>query len=250
MFLGKGENIWDRFTHTHPERIADYSTGDRACNSYHQFKEDVQLLKYLNVSHYRLSLSWSRILPTGRANHVNPEGQQYYTRLFQELLNNGIEPVVTLYHWDLPQPLQDLGGWANPVMADYFEEYAHVVFNTFGNYVKTWITFNEPKLICVYGYGDIKMAPGVNASGIGDYLCGNTILLAHAKAYHLYSSYKNVFHGNQGKVGIALHSEWFEPDSEEAKVPAKVKLQFDVIINCIYKKRFIYNLYINCQILK
>lgn len=94
--------------------------------------------------------------------------------------------MITLYHWDLPQSLQDLGGWANPIMADYFEQYAHAVFALFGDRVKTWITFNEPKLICVYGYGEGRMAPGVNASGIGDYLCGYTILKAHAKAYRLY----------------------------------------------------------------
>lgn len=209
---GKSENIWDRFTHTHPERIADHSTGDKACDSYHKYKEDVQLLNYLGVDFYRFSLSWSRILPTGFSKKINKPGIAYYNNLINELLKNNIKPMVTLYHWDLPQSLQDLGGWANPRMAQYFADYATVAFEYFGDRVKFWMTFNEPKLICQLGYGFSKMAPGLNASGIGEYLCGDTVLKAHAKAYHLYKEkYKNKHNGSPGQIGIVIHSEWFEP---------------------------------------
>lgn len=187
-FLGKGENIWDRLTHTHPELITDHSTGDISCDSYNKWKEDVQILKKVGVDFYRFSLSWSRILPTGFTNKINPDGLRYYNDLINELLRNNIEPMVTIYHWDLPQPIQDLGGWTNAQTSVYLEDFARVVFDNFGDRVKKWITINEPASICEGVYGNSDGAPDVKSPGIGDYLCGKSILLAHARIYHLYNS--------------------------------------------------------------
>lgn len=212
---GKGENIWDRLTHEHPNWVKDHKTGDIACDSYHLWKDDVKLLKYLNVNFYRFSLSWSRLLPSGFANYINPDGVRYYNDLINELLKNDIEPMVTLYHWDLPQPLQEIGGWPNPLLAKHFEDYAKIAFELFGDRVKTWITFNEPPDVCEAGYGDGTGAPGFRSSGIGDYLCGRTLLLAHASAYRLYD--KMFRSTQQGKIGITVDAIWAEPKSKLRK---------------------------------
>lgn len=143
-------------------------------------------MKNMKVNFYRFSLSWTRILPDGVSNRINPEGVNYYNNLIDGLLENNIEPVVTLYHWDLPRALQDIGGWTNSIIALYFEEYANVCFALFGDRVKTWITINEPPSICVDTYDGNDGAPGILSPGVGDYLCGRTLLLAHARAYHLY----------------------------------------------------------------
>ena len=171
-----------------PHYTKDDSTGDVACDSYHLYDEDIELLTDLGVNFYRFSMSWSRLLPTGFRNRINPDGVRYYNALIDGLLQRGIMPMVTLYHWDLPQPLQDLGGWANPFVAKYFVDYADVVFGLFDRKVPFWITFNEPIEVCEGGYGEGVNAPNVNSSGIGSYVCGYNILRAHAGAYHLYKN--------------------------------------------------------------
>ncbi|KAK4874765.1 hypothetical protein RN001_014125 [Aquatica leii] len=205
---GKGENIWDRMTHQQPDKIKDGTNGDIACDSYNQWKTDVQLLKDTGVHFYRFSLSWSRLLPNPIQKNVNSDGVRYYNDLIDELLKNNIEPMVTLYHWDLPQILQDMGGWPNVAISDYFKEYADVAFRLFGDRVKMWLTFNEPNEVCLAGYGTGSNAPGIKASGYLDYQCGRTILLSHAKAYHLYNNTYR-FH-QKGKIGITLNSQWIE----------------------------------------
>ncbi|KAJ4446058.1 hypothetical protein ANN_12744 [Periplaneta americana] len=185
---GKSLNIWDTLTHNKSNLISDRSNGDVACDSYHKYKEDVQLLKELGVNFYRFSVSWSRILPTGHINVVNQAGIDYYNNLINELLADGIQPMVTMYHWDLPQTLQDLGGWPNQVMAQYFEDYARVLFTNYGDRVKYWITFNEPSVFTA-GYESVAFhAPNVGATGFGQYLATHTVLKAHARAYHLYDN--------------------------------------------------------------
>lgn len=180
----------------------DYSNGDIACDSYNLWQTDVQLLRDLGVNFYRFSLSWSRLLPSGYPNYINPDGVRYYNNLIDELLKYNIEPMVTIYHWDLPQHFQDIGGWPNPLLSTYFEDYARVVFQLFGDRVKSWITFNEPYQVCESAYGEGKDAPAIKGSGIVDYLCGKTLLLSHAKAYHLYN---NVFRPTQkGKKNTSL----------------------------------------------
>ncbi|KAF2881313.1 hypothetical protein ILUMI_24860, partial [Ignelater luminosus] len=208
----KGENIWDRYTHQRSEYILDGSNGDFACDSYNKYKEDIALMKELGIQLYRFSLSWSRILPIGLSYKINPDGIRYYNDVINLLIKNNIVPMVTLFHWDTPQPLEDLGGFANELMAKWFEEYANVVFQHFGDRVKLWLTFNEPTVLCLDGYGGNVHAPGYNLSGIGEYLCIHNMLKAHARAYHLYDKkYKPT---QKGKVSITLPSFWFEPASD------------------------------------
>ncbi|PZC77129.1 hypothetical protein B5X24_HaOG203683 [Helicoverpa armigera] len=212
---GKGENIWDYMTHTNPTVIRDQSNGDIAADSYHNYKRDVEMMWELGLDAYRFSMSWSRILPTGMANEVNPAGIEFYNNYINEMLKYNIEPMVTLYHWDLPQKLQELGGFTNPLISDWFEDYARVVFENFGDRVKYFITFNEPREICYEGYGSNTKAPILNATGVGTYLCAKHLVLAHAKAYHLYDKEFRASQG--GECGITISVNWFGPATETAE---------------------------------
>jgi beta-glucosidase len=156
---GKGESIWDRFAHT-PDKILDGSTGDVACDQYHRYKEDIAVMKEIGLRGYRFSISWSRVLPSGKG-AVNQKGLDYYSRLVDELLANNITPFPTLYHWDLPQALQDEGGWANREMLGWFAEYARVMVNALGDRVKSWIVFNEPAVFTHLAYLSGMHAPGI-----------------------------------------------------------------------------------------
>ena len=156
---GKGESIWDRFSHT-TGTIEDGSTGDVACDHYHRWPEDIALMKELGLRAYRFSVSWPRILPAGRGK-VNQAGLDFYSRLVDGLLEAGIEPFLTLYHWDLPQSLQDEGGWAVRSTAEAFAEYADVLSRHLGDRVKHWITHNELFSIAFWGYQMGEHAPGL-----------------------------------------------------------------------------------------
>lgn len=155
---GKGESVWDRFAHT-PGKIKDNDNGDVACDSYHRFGEDIELLKRLNLKSYRFSVSWPRIQADGRG-APNQKGLDYYRRLTDAVLAAGIRPVITLYHWDLPQALEDLGGWPNRDTSDRFVEYASIMANALGDRVTNWIIFNEPKTFTGVGYWQGRHAPG------------------------------------------------------------------------------------------
>ncbi|XP_034235648.1 myrosinase 1-like [Thrips palmi] len=225
---GKGENIWDRTTHEHPELVLDRSNGDIACDSYHKFKEDIQLVKELGSNMYRFSLSWSRLLPKGTIDVKNDDGIRYYNDVIDECIANNIIPMVTIFHWDLPQPLQDLGGFTNDIIVDFFQDYADFVFQTFGDRVKWWLTLNEPWTTCVEGYGNGGKAPVVLAEGRGDYLCAHNSLKAHARAYRLYETkYKQ---SQQGKVGFAANSDYFwpkDPNNADDVAAAQRWMQFN-----------------------
>ncbi|PZC74787.1 hypothetical protein B5X24_HaOG207160 [Helicoverpa armigera] len=224
---GKGESIWDRYTHEHPERVFDHQNADTADASYYKVKEDVRVMKEMGISLYRFSVSWPRILPNGMSNEINEDGLRYYHELLDELKLNGITPVVTMYHWDLPQSLQDLGGWTNPIMADYFVDYARVLLENFGEKVKIWLTFNEPLSFCHDGYGGDD-APGGRSSGFEDYLCGHTVLRAHALVYRLFD---NEFRRkNGGVMGITLCFSWMEAatTSAEDQAAAETARQFNL----------------------
>ena len=155
---GRGESIWDRFSKT-PGKVLNGDTGDVSCNHYHLFKEDVALIKELGVDSYRFSLAWPRIMPEGKGS-VNQKGLDFYKRLIHELLEEGVSPAVTLYHWDLPQVLEDLGGWLNRDTAKYFADYAQVAFRELGDVIDSWITLNEPWCSAFLGYGNGEHAPG------------------------------------------------------------------------------------------
>ena len=152
---GKGPSIWDKFTHAGGNSYLNH-TGDIACDSYHKTDEDVQLLKNLGVGYYSFSISWSRVLPKGTVDEVNQAGVKYYNKLIDSLLENNMTPMVALYHFDLPQALQDkYDGWLNPEMADVFNDYAKFCFEAFGDRVKWWITINEPweAALLAHGFG-------------------------------------------------------------------------------------------------
>ncbi|WP_431727582.1 GH1 family beta-glucosidase [Verrucosispora sp. TAA-831] len=155
---GRGPSIWDTFAHS-PGRILDGSTGDVACDHYHRYAEDVALMADLGVGAYRFSVAWPRVLPTGTG-PVNAAGLDFYERLVDELLGHGIDPVATLFHWDLPQPLQDAGGWLHRDTAHRFAEYADAVSARLGDRVKLWITLNEPFIHMSLGHGTGEHAPG------------------------------------------------------------------------------------------
>lgn len=156
---GKGESIWDRYCHT-PDHIKNGDTGDVACDHYHRYREDVALMKELGLKGYRFSISWPRVFPQGKG-EVNPKGLDFYSRLVDELLAAGITPFPTLYHWDLPQALQDQGGWASRDTAQHFADYCAAVVDHLGDRVKSWMIFNEPWVFTVLGYMAGGHAPGV-----------------------------------------------------------------------------------------
>lgn len=155
---GKGESIWDRFSHT-PGKIKNGDTGDVACDHYHRYKEDISIMKELELESYRFSISWPRILPDGKG-QVNSKGLDFYSRLVDNLLDNNIIPFITLYHWDLPQALQDKGGFMKRDCAKYFAEYVEVVAKHLGDRVKNWITINEIWINVMVGYLIAYHAPG------------------------------------------------------------------------------------------
>ncbi len=210
---GKGPSIWDTFAHA--GKSYQKQTADVACDSYNKFEEDIAMMKKLGLSHYRFSLSWPRILPKGFVTEVNQEGIAYYNRLLDALHKAGIEPMVTLYHWDLPQTLQDMGGWENEMMTNYFAAYADLCFKAFGDKVKLWITFNEPTIFSLFGYEMGQDAPSLQHAGYGAYRVGHNIIKAHAKAWHLYDQkYRK---DQNGQISIVLHGNWFEPKNPDSE---------------------------------
>ncbi len=206
---GRGPSIWDTFSKT-PGKIVNGDNGDVACDSYHRYEEDVEIMKDLGIDMYRFSISWPRIFPNGTG-EVNQEGLDYYHRLVDELLANGMEPMCTLYHWDLPQALQDQGGWDNRATIDAFEAYAEVIFNEFNGKIKHWITFNEPWCVSFL------------SNYIGAHAPGNRDLqLAVNVAHHLHVAHGRTVKrfrelGTEGQIGYAPNVEWNEPYSTSQK---------------------------------
>jgi beta-glucosidase len=223
---GKGPSIWDAFCRI-PGRIRNGDTGDVACDHYHRFREDVALIRELGFRAYRFSISWPRLLPTGTPERgsVNGAGIRFYSELIDALLENGIQPWVTLYHWDLPLALQfEKDGWLNPAVVDDFTIYADLCFKHFGDRVKHWITFNEPWVTSVLGHGMGTMAPG-RISSSEPYLAGHHQLLAHANSVALY---RERYAGQRGMIGITNNCDWREPrsDSPEDKAAAQRAMEF------------------------
>ncbi|XP_041978275.1 myrosinase 1-like [Aricia agestis] len=206
---GRTPSIWDEFSHKQPHRIYDGSSGDVACDSYHLWKRDIEMMKELGVHFYRFSISWNRLFPNGFTNKVSADGVRYYNTLIDALIANDIEPVVTLFHFDLPQKFQDLGGWTNSMISDWFADYARASYSLFADRVKTWLTINEPLVVCDAVYHTGLYAPGILSPGIGSYMCIKNLLVAHARAWRIYDEeFKPKYHG---RVAICNHHLWFEP---------------------------------------
>ncbi|KAI7725106.1 hypothetical protein M8C21_026477 [Ambrosia artemisiifolia] len=226
---GKGPSIWDAFAHT-KGKIKDGKDGDIAVDQYHRYKEDVDLIAKLGFSAYRFSISWSRIYPDGLGTQVNKEGIMYYNNLINYLLEKGIEPCVTLYHWDLPLYLyESMGGWLSHSVVKYFGIYAETCFANFGDRVKRWITINEPLETAVNGYSTGVFAPGKrNSHSAEPYLVAHHQLLAHAEAV---SIYKTKFQDLQGgEIGLVVDCEWAEAltDKEEDIAAAARRIDFQL----------------------
>ena len=156
---GRGVSIWDRYAAT-PGRIVDGSDAHVACDHYHRWREDLALLRDLGVNAYRFSVAWPRVLPAGRGT-PNARGLDFYERLVDALLEAGIRPMATLYHWDLPVPLQDAGGWGSRAILDAFVGYTDVVSRRLGDRVAQWVTQNEPWCIATLGHENGEQAPGL-----------------------------------------------------------------------------------------
>lgn len=237
---GRGESIWDKFCHT-PGKVKDGSTNEDATRAYDLYKEDVALMKNFGVTAYRFSLSWSRIIPLGGADDpVNEKGIGYYSNLIDELINNGITPFVTLFHWDTPQTLEDrYGGMLD--QAAYtrdFLRYARLCFERFGDRVKHWITYNEPGVYTLAGYAAGVHAPARSSfrerndegdSSTETFIVAHTEIVSHARAVKIY---RNEFKNKQGgQIGITLHGNFSEPwdaaDPEDVEA-AQRALEFEI----------------------
>lgn len=203
---GAGASIWHRFAHE-PGRIANGDTGDVACDHYRRWPEDVELLRTLGVNAYRFSIAWARVLPEGRG-RVNEKGLDFYRRLVDRLLEHGIAPCVTLYHWDLPAALEDQGGWTNPDVATWFADYAEVMFRAFGDRVPMWATLNEPWVVVDGGHLHGGHAPG-RASVREAMLAAKHLLLAHGGAVDRYRA-----GAWPHRVGIVVNLELKDPASD------------------------------------
>jgi len=212
---GKGESIWDRFAHT-PGKIKNGDTGDVACDSYHRWREDIALMRAMNLNSYRFSISWPRIQPSGSGG-VNPKGIDYYNRLVDGLLEAHIRPFVTLYHWDLPQALEDAGGWPNRDTAARFADYAQLVAQALGDRVSDWMLFNEPDAFLDLGYLEGTHAPG--RKSLLDFLRATHIVnLAQGEGFRALKAARP-----KARVGGAFSMSSCEPagHSEEDKLAAE-----------------------------
>ena len=208
---GKGQNIWDVFT-KEPGRVYEGHTGDIACDHYHRFREDVAYMKELGLKGYRFSIDWSRVLPEGTGK-VNEKGIDFYNALIDELLEQGIEPYITLYHWELPYEIYKRGGWMNPEIVEWFGQYARLVAERFSDRVKYFFTLNEPQ--CFVGLGFLQgcHAPGVKAPLRDTFEMAHNALKAHGRAVQMLCAY-----GKQNvQIGYAPTSGMCYPEKETPK---------------------------------
>ncbi|KAM6313103.1 beta-klotho [Aegotheles albertisi] len=206
---GKGSSVWDHFIH-----LESADSTDASSDSYTLLDKDLSALDFLGVTFYQFSISWSRLFPTGVVTAPNEKGLHYYNTLIDSLLYRNIDPVVTLYHWDLPLMLQEkYGGWKNESVIDIFNDYATFCFQTFGDRVKYWITIHNPYLVAWHGYGTGIHAPGERGKITTVYSVGHNLIKAHAKVWH---NYKKHFQPSQkGMMSIVLGSHWIEPNKLE-----------------------------------
>jgi beta-glucosidase len=212
---GAGPSIWQRFCHT-PKMVRDGDTGDVACDHYRRYRDDVALMRQLGLNAYRFSISWSRVLPQGRG-AVNAAGLDFYERLVDALLESGIEPMATLFHWDLPAALDDRGGWLNPDIAQWFADYATVVFRRLDGRVKLWSTLNEPWVVTDGGYLHGALAPG-HRNRFEAPIATHQLLRAHGAAVQAYRS------EGRHRIGVVVNLEpkyAASPDAADSAATAR-----------------------------
>lgn len=209
----RGQSIWDTFCENE-ENVLDASSGEVACDHYNRMEQDVALMKDLKLQAYRFSIAWTRLLPSGKIEDgINEEGVDFYNRLIDVLLDAGITPYVTLFHWDLPQALEDeYGGWLNRNVIDDFTNYARLCFQLFGDRVQHWITLNESWTVAVNGYNNHVHAPGHSEHpGTETYLAAHHLLLSHAHAVQVYRTEFQHHHNGNGMIGIANCADYRYP---------------------------------------
>jgi len=218
---GKGESVWDAICHT-KKVIHNSDTGDIACDHYHRYKEDVKLMKEMNLQAYRFSVSWPRIFPKGKGK-INHKGVEFYDNLINELISNDIEPFITLYHWDLPLDFNKIGAWESREVVDAFVNYAKFMFDHYGDRVKKWITFNEPMVFAVWFYF-------LDLYGGGDIVTGfratHLINVAHAKAIEVYHDSDN----SDGLIGTTLNLDSVYPKTD-ASLDKEAAIILDGFLN-------------------
>ncbi|GAB4846366.1 hypothetical protein Ancab_025372 [Ancistrocladus abbreviatus] len=235
---GKTLNNWDVFTHI-PGNIENGDNGDVADDDYHRYMYDIEVMESIGVNAYRFSISWSRILPSGKVGGVNPYGIRFYNKIIDNLLLKGIEPFVTINHHDIPQELEErYEGWLNPLMQEDFVHLAKTCFENFGDRVKYWITINEPNLLADMAYLRGWYPPARCSEPFGNCSAGNSdvepliavhnMLLSHARAAKLYHQQFKAKQG--GSIGIVANAFMYEPfrDNENDRQAVRRKLAFDV----------------------
>ena len=231
---GRGESIWDRFCQM-PGNILHNDNGEEANDHYNRFRDDVKLMKDLGHTAYRFSVSWSRVIPDGTG-EVNAKGLQFYSDLVDELLANGIEPFMTIYHWDLPQKLQDRGGWQNEESIGWFVEYCRLLYSTFGGRVKHWMTLNEPFCTSWLGNYTAEHPPGMRDLGTA-ILVSYNLLRAHGAAVRLFREMKV-----PGEVGIVLNTTPVIAASDDPKDQMAARYQDGFnnrwFFDAVFKGRF------------
>lgn len=211
---GAGPSIWTRFAHT-PGMTANGDTGDVACDHYRRWRDDVRLMRELGLQAYRFSVAWARVLPEGTG-RVNQAGLDFYSRLVDELLENGIEPLLTLYHWDLPAALDDRGGWLNRDSASWFTEYAQVLYRALDGRVKKWVTINEPWVVADGGYLHGVLAPG-HRNRFEAPIASHNLMRAHGAAVQAYRA------EGRHEIGLVVNIEPKYPASDALGDAAAVR---------------------------
>ena len=211
---GAGPSIWQRFAHT-PKMMVGGDTGDIACDHYRRYRDDVAMMRELGLRSYRFSISWSRVMPEGRG-RVNEKGLDFYSRLVDELLANGIEPNATLFHWDLPAALDDRGGWLNPDVANWFADYATVMYRKLDGRVKMWATLNEPWVVTDGGYLHGALAPG-HRNFYEAPIASHHLMRSHGKAVQAYRA------EGKHRIGLVVNIEPKYPASQSPEDLAATK---------------------------
>ena len=209
---GKGVTNWDVFSKI-PGKTFEGTNGDVAIDHYHRYKEDIKLMAEMGLDSYRFSISWARIIPDG-SGKINPKGIEFYNNLINECLKYGIVPFATLYHWDMPQILEEEGGWINKKTIDAFVKYAQTCFEAFGDRVKHWITFNETIVFCGHGYLEGSHPPGIINDPKKYFMATHNVITAHAKSVEAYKKLRQF-----GEIGIThVFSPAFPVDDNEENV--------------------------------